>query len=64
MLQKSYCDQLFLFLPTSNLPTNINAKLPFLLESIAASVFVFILIGFDKSEANPNITDGETSRLV
>ena len=38
-----------------------------ILDSIAASVFVFILIGFDKysqSEANPNITDGETSRLV
>ena len=33
-------------------------------ESIAVSVFVVILVEFDKywqSDANPNITDGETS---
>ena len=34
-------------------------------DSIAVSVFVAILVEFDKycqtSEANPNITDGETS---
>ena len=30
-------------------------------DSIAVSVFVVILVEFDKSEANPNITDGETS---